>query len=88
MPETIPETGTKSGPKSGPEDFSELSKKKLMKRIARARDLLTALEYELERRTLDKQRKSVDKMDEYFDKTDASILNLTNVIRSFFQDKS
>ena len=68
-------------------DITEFSKKMLKERIALTRQLLTDLEDELERRELNKQHDSVEDMEEHFNKTDASILNLTGIIREFLKDK-
>lgn len=63
------------------EDLTELSYRKLKKRVKNTRDLLDSLEAELKKRKMDRQHDDVDKMEEYLDAADSSILSLTGQIK-------
>lgn len=64
------------------EELNELKTKMLKKRIKQTRDLLDALEAELESRVLERQHDGVDDLDEHLNVADNSILSLTGIIRS------
>ncbi|MEX0298531.1 MAG: hypothetical protein AB3N28_05640 [Kordiimonas sp.] len=63
-------------------ELNELKTKKLKKRIKQTRELLDALEAELESRVLERQHDGVDDLDEHLNVADNSILSLTGIIRS------
>ena len=65
----------------GSEDLNELPNKKLKKRIQQTRDLLDALEAELESRELERQHDCIDHLDEHLNVADSSILSLTSIIK-------
>lgn len=69
------------------EDLTELSYKKLKKRVKKTRDLLDSLETELKKRKLDRQHDDVEHMEEYLDVADSSILNLTSQIKKLMAGK-
>jgi len=63
------------------EDFSSLPRKKLKKLIRETRETLELLQAEMDKRKIDKQHKSVDHMEEYFEDAEHNLSN----IKIFFQ---